>query len=92
MRFDLRKRLDELFEAPHDSFPEDTTAAWQERGAQTERKKESGRQKEAGLQVSGLLVTYRPLEVNICAMKTLARRSVPAFISGNGDCRHPNDK
>ena len=82
----------ELFEAPHDSFPEDTPELWQVRGSQAERKKESGKQKEAGLQVLGLLLTYRPLEVNICAMKTLARRSVTAFISGNGDCRHANGK
>jgi hypothetical protein len=80
----------ELFEAPHDSFPEVTPEVWQVRGSQAERKKESGKQKEAGLQVSGLLLAYRPLEVNICAMKTLARRSVTAYIRENGDCRHAN--
>ena len=87
-----QERLEERFEAPHDSFPEDTPEVWQVGGSQAERKKESGKQKEAGLQGSGLLLTYRPLEGNICAMKTLASRSVTVFISGNGDCRHPNGK
>ena len=35
------ERLEERFEAHHDSFPEDTTVAWQVRGSHTERKKES---------------------------------------------------
>ena len=55
-----------------------------------QRAKKRVAEREAGLQVSGLRLTYRPLEVNICAMKTLAKRSVTAYIRGNGDCRHAN--
>jgi hypothetical protein len=61
-------------------------------GSHAERKKKSGKEKEAGLQVLGLLLTYRPLEVNICAMNTLARRSVTAYNREIGDCRHANGK
>jgi len=41
-------RLEELFEAPHDSFPEDTPAARQVRGSQAEREKEREWEVERG--------------------------------------------
>ena len=43
MRFDLgHQKTERTLESPHNSFPEDTTAVWQEHASHAERKKESG--------------------------------------------------